>query len=178
MTYKYKCGNDIINVFVWSDDFHTDVAIYDKEAARSYDRTIREDKNGKFFTWNRNKIYLDDWIKISMLELKEKIERGEWITSEELCQAILTDGIDNARFIVPFDTAYGIKDTICKVEERFNREVKADYKLVLVPVTPNNDTVHEMEYYTTDLVGLLRAGIVEIADSVKEKELQQEEYEL
>lgn len=50
MTYKYKCGNDIINVFVWSNDFHTDVAIYDKEAARSYDRTIREDKNGKFFT--------------------------------------------------------------------------------------------------------------------------------
>lgn len=44
MTYKYKCGKDIINVFVWSDDFHTDVAIYDKEAARSYDRTIREDK--------------------------------------------------------------------------------------------------------------------------------------
>lgn len=107
MTYKYKCGNDIINVFVWSDDFHTDVAIYDKEAARSYDRTIREDKNGKFFTWNRNKIYLDDWIKISMLELKEKIERGEWITSEELCQAILTDGINNARFIIPLDTAYG-----------------------------------------------------------------------
>ena len=60
MTYKYKCGNDIINVFVWSNDFHTDVAIDDKEAARSYDRTIREDKNGKFFTWNRNKIYLDD----------------------------------------------------------------------------------------------------------------------
>ena len=113
MTYKYKCGNDIINVFVWSDDFHTDVAIYDKETARSYERTIREDKNGKFFTWNRNKIYLDDWIKISMLELKAKIERGEWITSEELCQAILTDGIDNVRFIIPLDTAYGTKDTIC-----------------------------------------------------------------
>ena len=64
------------------------------------------------------------------------------------------------------------------MEERFNREVKADYKLVLVPVTPNDDNVHETEYYTTDLTGLLRAGIVEIADSVKEKELQQEEYEL
>ena len=33
------------------------------------------------------------------------------------------------------------------------------------------------EYYTTNLA-LLRAGIVKIADSVKEKELQQEEYEL
>lgn len=177
MTYKYKCGNDIINVFVWSNDFHTDVAIYDKEAARSYDRTIREDKNGKFFTWNRNKIYLDDWIKISMLELKEKIERGEWITSEELCQAILTDGIDNVRFIIPLNTAYA-QNAIYKVEERFNREVKQDYKLILVPVTANDDTMYEIDYYTKDLTGLLRAGIVKIADSVKEKELQQEEYEL
>ena len=66
MTYKYKCGKDIINVFVWSDDFHTDVAIYDSKAARSYERTIREDKDGKFFTWNRNKIYLNDWIRMSM----------------------------------------------------------------------------------------------------------------
>ena len=90
----------------------------------------------------------------------------------------MTDGISNARFIVPLDTAYGTKDTLCKVEERFNREVKQDYKLILVPVTPNDDTVYEMDYYTTDLTGLLRAGIVEIADSVKEKEPQQEEYEL
>lgn len=178
MTYKYKCGKDIINVFVWSDNFHTDVAIYDSKAAKSYERTIREDKDGKFFTWNRNKIYLNDWIRMSMSELKEKIEVGEWITSEELCQAILTDGISNARFIVPLDTAYGTKDTLCKVEERFNREVKQDYKLILVPVTPNDDTVRAAEYYTKDLAGLLRAGIVEIADSVKEKEPQQEEYEL
>ena len=64
------------------------------------------------------------------------------------------------------------------MEERFNREVKADYKLVLVPVTPNDDIMYEMEYYTTALAGLLRAGIVKVADSVKEKELQQEEYEL
>lgn len=25
MIYKYKCGNEIIRVFVWNDDFHDEV---------------------------------------------------------------------------------------------------------------------------------------------------------
>ena len=64
MTYKYKCGNEIIRVFVWNDDFHNEVSVEDTKTRKSYDRTIREDEKGKFFTWNRNKIYLNDWIKI------------------------------------------------------------------------------------------------------------------
>ena len=104
MIYKYKCGKEIIKVFVWNDDFHTEVTIEDTKTQKSYDRTIREDKNGRFFTWNRTKIYLNDWIKISMKELKEKIEKDEWITSDDLCQAIMTDGIENARFMVPLNT--------------------------------------------------------------------------
>ena len=42
-----------------------------------------------------------------MKELKEKIENGEWITSDDLCQAIMTDGIENVRFIVPLNTTCG-----------------------------------------------------------------------
>ena len=72
MIYKYKCGKEIIRVFVWNDDFHNEVSIEDTKTHKSYDRTIREDKNGRFFTWNRTKIYLNNWVKISMKELKEK----------------------------------------------------------------------------------------------------------
>ena len=46
MMYKYKCGKEIINVFIWSDDFHKEVTIHDKKL---YERTIREDEHGKFF---------------------------------------------------------------------------------------------------------------------------------
>ena len=104
MTYNYKCGNEVIRVFVWNDDFHTEVSVNDAKTKRTYDRTIREDENGKFFTWNKKKIYLNDWIRISMKELKEKIETDQWVTSDDLCQAILSDGIDNVRFIVPLNT--------------------------------------------------------------------------
>ena len=169
MIYKYKCGKEIIRVFVWNDDFHNEVSVEDTKTRKSYDRTIREDKNGKFFTWNRNKIYLDNWVKMSMKELKEKIENGEWVTSDDLCQAIMTDGIENVRFIVPLNTKCGLffvngnefKDTLCKVEERWNREIKQNYKIVLVPEEPD-DGVGSNDYYTVDFISLIKAGHIKI----------------
>lgn len=171
MTYKYKCGNEIIRVFVWNDDFHNEVSVEDTKTRKSYDRTIREDENGKFFTWNRNKIYLNDWIKISMKELKEKIENGEWITSDDLCQAIMTDGIENVRFIVPLNTTCGFgfclngnefKDTLCKVEERWNREIKQGYKIVLIPVESDESIASSRDYYTMDFISLIKSGHIKI----------------
>lgn len=175
MIYKYKCGNEVIRVFVWNDDFHNEVSVEDTKTQKSYDRTIREDENGKFFTWNRNKIYLNDWIKISMKELKEKIENGEWITSDDLCQAIMTDGIENVRFMVPLNTTCGLfflngnkfKDTLCKVEERWNREIKQNYKIVLIPVEPDDNVANSADYYTEDFVSLIKCGNIKIAETQK-----------
>lgn len=119
MIYEYKCGNEIIRVFVWNDEFHNTVSVEDPNTNSSYDRTIREDKNGKFFTWNKNKIYLDDWIRITLRELKERVENDEWVISDDLCQAILTDGIENARFIVPLNTISfrGFGTSLCNGNE-------------------------------------------------------------
>lgn len=50
MNYNYKCNNEIIRVFVWDDDFHNEVSVEDTKKRRSYNRTIREDEKGKFFT--------------------------------------------------------------------------------------------------------------------------------
>ncbi len=171
MTYKYKCGNKIIEVWTWDDEFHNEVEVRDRKTSKSYERTIREDENGKFFTWNRHKIYLNDWIRVSLKELKGKIERGELVTSDDLCQAILTDGIENARFIVPLNPFCGFgffldgnkfEDTLCKVEERWNREVKQNYKLILVPVESDNDVESYHDYYTTDIISLIRSGNIKI----------------
>lgn len=171
MTYRYKCGNEVIRVFVWNNDFHNEVSVEDTKTRKSYDRTIREDKNGKFFTWNRNKIYLNDWIKISMKELKDKIENGEWVTSDDLCQAIMTDGIENVRFIVPLNTTCGFgfllngnefKDTLCRVEERWNREVKQNYKIVLIPVEPDESIASSRDYYTMDFLSLIKERYIKI----------------
>lgn len=177
MRYRYNCGDEVIEVFVWNDDFHDAVEVDDPKTDKVYRRTIREDKKGKFFTWNCNKVYLDNWIKITLKELKERVEKGEWITSNDLCQAILTDGIEKARFIVPFNTVCNVglslgfkfllngneyKDTLCKVEERFNREVKNNYKIVLVPVKADDSIASSSDYYTSDFVELIKSGQIKI----------------
>lgn len=174
MNYKYNCGNEVIRVWVWNDDFHTEVSVMDNKTNKSYDRTIREDEGGKFFTWNKNKIYLDNWIKTSMKELKAKIERKEWCTSDELCQAIITDGVDNVRFIVPLSIVsmrvFGIslangdkfKDTLCKIKEEYLHDVKRNYKLTLIPVEPSEDIVSRTAFYTSDMLSLIQSGHIKI----------------
>lgn len=174
MNYRYNCGNEIMKVWVWNDDFHTEVTVTDNKTNKSYERTIREDENGKFFTWNKNKVYLNDWIRTSMKELKEKVDRNEWVTSDDLCQAILSDGIDNVRFIVPLNVVsvrgLGIslldgaktKDVVCKIEERWNREVKQNYKLVVVPVEEDKTVASSDDFYTMDMISLIKSGYIKI----------------
>ena len=102
-------------------------------------------------------------------KIAEKIEKGEWITSDDLCQAIMTDGIENVRFMVPLNTAWGLflngnefKDTLCKVEERWNREIKQNYKIVLIPEEPDDSVACSCDYYTTDFVSLIKKGYIKI----------------
>lgn len=168
MTYNYKCGDEIIRVWNWDDDLHTNVTVYTKDG--HYDRTIREDELGKFFTWNRRKIYLVDWVRISMAELKRKIANYEDVWDDDLCQAILSDGIENARFIAPFNTRNDIwflngnefEDTLCKIKEEWNREVKRNYKLVLIPVEPKDNIASRREFYTSDMLSLIKQGFIKI----------------
>lgn len=105
-----------------------------------------------------------------MKELKEKVDRKEWTTSDDLCQAILSDGVDNVRFIIPLNTVsargFGIslktKDTVCKIEERYNREVKNNYKLTVVPVNSDATVANRADYYTEDMTSLIREGRIKI----------------
>lgn len=90
------------------------------------------------------------------------MRRGKWVTSDDLCQAILTDGIENVRFIVPFQIAFdNEKDIVCKIEERFNREVKQNYKIILIP-EKNETGVTYVDYYTSDFVSLIKSGYIKI----------------
>lgn len=82
----------------------------------------------------------------------------------------MTDGIENVRFIVPLNTTCGLfflnanefKDTVCKVEERWNREIKQNYKIVLIPEEPDESIASSCDYYTIDFVSLIKEGYIKI----------------
>ena len=58
MDYKYNCGNEVIRVWVWNDDFHTEVSVTDNKTKKTYERTIREDEGGNSLLGTRIKFIL------------------------------------------------------------------------------------------------------------------------
>lgn len=72
MFYKYKCGNEIIRVFVWNDDFHNEVSVEDTKTQKSYDRTIREDENGNFIKKRENK-YLTERFSLLIVDMNWRL---------------------------------------------------------------------------------------------------------
>lgn len=61
-----------------------------------------------------------------------------------------------------FETSLKTKDTVCKIEERYNREVKNNYKLTVVPVNPDATVANRVDYYTEDMASLIREGRIKI----------------
>ena len=83
------------------------------------------------------------------------VEKGDFVFSDDLCKAIISDGVDNVKFI----NEDGI---LCKVKEISNHELERNYKIRLVPVEPKEDIASKFDYYTGDFLGLIRAGFVKI----------------
>ena len=168
MTYQYNCNGKVIDVWRWGDINMDNVSVFDGKA---YERSIHEDENGKFFTWNKTKIYLDDWIRSSMKDLKDRVDNNEWITSEDLCKAILSDGVENVRFSIPVnnhdqldlsDNPENCKDVLFMIKEEFNREVVNNYKVKLYIVDQDESNKKYRDFYTDDLVHLIRDHCVKI----------------
>lgn len=117
---------------------------------------IKKDENGEFIVYSEHKIYLNDWIRITIDEFNQKIENKEWLTSENLCQTILTEGIDKIRFYFNYIVGRDGKRVEFHIEEGFNRKVHEDYKLKLVPnVNDNNSNFQVKNIDTIDLVKIL-----------------------
>lgn len=107
-----------------------------------------------------------------MKELKKKIKNGEHVTGSDLCQAIMSDGIENVRFLIPsiylnsimYDNFPVEEYTLFKIEERWNRNVNQCYKLILVPAKSNNSVPYYEDFYVTSLLQLIKARKIKIAN--------------
>lgn len=170
MEYKFKCGEEIIDVEIREENYLNLVNVKNGKHGFSFEREIQEDEKGKFFIYHENKIYLNDWIKTSMKEFKERVDKGECVNSNDLCLAILSDGIDNVRFIVPLNTRCSLfllngeefKKVLCKIVESYNREIKTCYKISVVRVEEDESVSSGRDYYMETFLDFIKEGIVEI----------------
>ena len=164
MEYNYNVNGEKCKVFVWDDDFHEYVTVRTKE--KGYNRSIRQDENGKFFTWNKCKVYLENWIRISLEEFNEKIENKEFITSNDLCQMLITEGTENIGVYAPMNRIEMVimgmafsgskfdENVECRIEEEYLHTPKDNYKLKLVAIDKMKYGSNKM--YVMDMMSFIR----------------------
>ena len=188
MNYSFKTEGTTINA--WISDM---VPVEKKEAGivaiatvygkkngkhKEFHRSVRMDENGKaFFTWNRKKIYTDDFLAFSPEELVKKIdEKDNRVFDDTLCHTLLKYGIDSLHVIINTSPLMRInfggisvgfecssnndEDTIpveYKFQEEYLRSPKDCYKLKLIPANDDEyDIYPKKDYYVHDLIGLLK----------------------
>lgn len=179
MVTKYKCGNETINVEVnLHNDHCKSVIVEDLARFRSVEVPVKEDLNGRYFVWNSNKVYINNWIRESMKELNERIKNNEHVTVVDLRQSIMSDGAKNTRFIVPMPIIsypYFLdgttKDTLCRIEESRTRRVRLGYKISLVPVNYDGNVISSRDYCLEDFLAAIKRGVIKIVDDQDKEEL-------
>lgn len=172
MNYRYKCGDEVLKVWVFDDGFKSDVIVLGSSSGK-FNKTsnlvIDEDEKGRYFKWGKTKVYLNDWLRTSMKEIKERLDSNKMITSDDLCQAILSDGAENVRLLVPMRTVRGFfsrkgktKNILCKIKEDCLREIYKNHKIVVVPVKPDDRVESSREFCASDMLLLIYSGQVKI----------------
>lgn len=99
--------------------------------------------------------------------LKTKVRYGEKIFAKELIAAIIADGVDRVRFMVPLKrrSIFGFVDgsnydnTVCRIMEPFD---KSNYKIRLVPIVSDGSVVANVDFYMADFVQMINYGEITI----------------
>lgn len=145
-------------------------------------RLIRSDRNGrKFFTYDRETFYINDFIAYSPLELiKEFDSNSSNIQDEDLCATLLKYGIDSLTLkikskkleVIPLPygghMSFEVYSNHEKPEdyewieykfiEEYFRMPSDCYKLKLVPKKEEEYFIYpKKEFYVEDLIGLLNS---------------------
>lgn len=138
-------------------------------------RTVRYDEDGKkFFTWNKKRIYIDDFLAYSPEELVEKItkDKKSALFGDSICKTLLKYGMDSLSMEIkqnPLDyfdfggVKIGFRSS--RVDEKslvwvpyhfvkeFNRNPEDCYKLRL---DPDVEGYPQEDYYIEDLISMLK----------------------
>ncbi|WP_097005279.1 hypothetical protein [Lacrimispora amygdalina] len=185
MNYEFKLSNgEILRVF-YNDLFKDEIKktnglvsfwLNNNNKNKEYLRTVRyEDDNKKFFTWNREKIFMDDFLAFTPQELVEKFKnKDEHINSEDLCHTLEKYGIDSLRMLIKVErNSFGsfslrFKTTSnmetdedytwveYKFVEDYLRMPQDGYKLKLIPSKDKEYELYSNEdFYVGDLCRLI-----------------------
>ena len=170
--YKYLYKDEIIKV--WLTKFYKKEVLVQTKS-NIYTRGVSKDKKGReFFTIKdkNDKIYLKDWIKITMTDFKYKIENKQFVTLEDLMVAMTIDEIEDFKFMVPMNVLYHanfyfldqFEYTECKIDPKTLSQFKITptSRFKLITTDPNTNLVNNRELSIMDFFTMLVSGVIKI----------------
>ena len=148
MYYNYLCNGEKVRVFKWNYKFRGVTVDY---KGNEYDLPILTDDKDDYIIWKETKIYLDDFVKISIEELNNKKKEDKyWLIDEYLVTAILSEGVKNVGFVLKEN------NTLYKIDES-KYQVKNNYKITLV----GPDKLRH-DFYIMDFTYMVMDGIFDM----------------
>lgn len=165
MKYTYLFNEKPMVVYVSDNESDEEVAIIFNR--KSYDGIVKKNEKGKFFTFRKEKIYLNDLKPFDVFALKEKVHKNQYVSPLEFITAL--------RPIFPCEISYEIikKNEKCNentfiISTKENAENYDDCVVSCISATenpktkriePNTSVVNTNSYGLTSLLNL---GLINI----------------
>ncbi len=189
MTFNTKNGK--VNAFVSFSSWNDMVLVRDSDTKEIGCRLHNNPEGELVFNYKGQEVPFINAEKVSMKELKKRVESGKDIFSNDISLAIICDGIENVRFkmevavpdcIVPSIgmAICGNKTvkTLCKLVKDNSSYVHDNYKLKFIAADDSEGygCTCSKRMYTQDLVASIKRGAVEICDSIDDGKTADEHF--
>lgn len=184
MRYKFRMENGKMLSAFYNDLFidrskniYGHISFYEKD--KEYTRTVRKDPSGRhFFTWDKEKVYMDSFEAYSPEELAKAFSSGdEYVYGDDICLTLEKYGIDSLHLLIKtkkldiislggFTIKMETSSSFDKEEdfdwieynfvEEYLRRPQDGYKLKVVPTNKEEKEIYPWEdFYVCDLAGLI-----------------------
>lgn len=189
MVAQYALSNgDILSTYIWSELLFNPNASY-KEIEisfkdKKYKKELEEDSNGKFFIFEKEKIYLKNYLSKSFEEIWESVKENPNNLKEEDLYWSLINHFSSYYFFMDVNlndyTKYKLKmkdsievKSICQLDLN-GRYSKSDWQYKVSFKTNNENTsmiCSVRDLYFSDFVSLIRDGRILILSKAETNQL-------
>lgn len=161
MYYEFRKVDSVLRVWMWDDDFHNDVEL--DIWGESINKELLEDNKGKYFKYEGDKYYINDYYKFSYNDIKTMLDNKERVPSDYITQMVLNENNNNLTILIPYKFLnFNSKSDdliICKFKDikGLSYRIKDNYKINVIYKDEDGYDC-KREFYTSDLVSLINEG--------------------
>ena len=171
MKRKYNINGKIVRA--WLGYFKDEIEIEKDDGNTKVKLPVMTDDGGDYFVYKNNKVYVNDFVKVSFEEFMQAVRDG-MAFDDIFVNMLLSEGIDKIQFDVPMNTVsspvfFGICfadgdkfiNKRCRIIERQHKVID-NYKIEVEVLENDGSTIAHRSFYTSDMVSLIRDNHIKI----------------